>query len=132
MRHHVDHGAGGCHAAAHEYPEDHKAEVAHRGVGDEPVEVVLADGGQTAVDDADHRQDADGGSRPPGRLREDGQQDGDHAVGADLVQDPDEQHGGTRGGLLGGVGKPGVQRHHGGLDGQGGEDTQEYPAAHGR
>ena len=132
MGHHVDHGAVGGHLVADEDPQDHEAEVAHGGVGDEPVEVVLGDGGQAAVDDGDDRQNQDHRGGPAGGLREDRQDQGDHAEGADLVQDADEQHRGAGGGLLSGVGQPGVDRDQGRLDGEGDEEGQEDPVPGGR
>ena len=128
MGDHVDHGAGGGDPAADEDPQHHEAEVADRGVGDESVEVVLADGGQPPVDDPDdgrHEQDRGG---PGGRLGEERQDQGDHAVGADLVQDSDQEDRGARRGLLGGVGQPGVHRDHGGLDGECDHEGHEDPA----
>ena len=53
----------------------------------------------------------------------------DHAVGTDLVQYADQQHGGTRGGLLGGVRQPSVQRHHGGLDDERHQQADEHDGA---
>ena len=129
MGHHVDHGAGRGQTAADEDAQHHEAEVADGGVGDEAVEVVLADGGQAAVDDADRGRHRDRRGGPAGGLGEQRQDQGDHAVGADLVQDADEQHGCARGGLLGRVRQPGVQRDHGGLDGEGDEEGGEDPPA---
>ena len=53
---HVEHGAGAGLGGEGEDADADEAEVRDRGVRDQPLEVVLADREQRAVDDADQRQ----------------------------------------------------------------------------
>ena len=102
--------------------------MADRGERDEPHHVGLADGQQGAVDDRDDGQRDDDRRGPLRGLREELEAEPDHPVGADLVEDADEQHRG-RGACLGrGIRQPGVHRPHRRLDGEGDEEPDEHPA----
>ncbi|MPM49602.1 hypothetical protein SDC9_96332 [bioreactor metagenome] len=129
MVEHVEDRAGDAGGGHREDPHHHEAEVAHRGERHEPHQVALSDRGECAVDDRDQRQHQDERGRPHAGLREQAQAEPQHAEGADLVQHRHHQGGaaGVRG--LGGVGQPGVHRHHRRLDGERDEETGEQPLA---
>ena len=61
-------------------------------------------------------------------LREELEAEPDHPVGADLVEDADEQHRGRGTGLGRGIRQPRVHRPHRRLDGEGDEEPDEHPA----
>ena len=125
---HVEDRAGAAGRAEHEDAQHDEAEVRERREADQAQDVVLADGDQRAVDDRDQREHDHDRRRP---LRGVGQQpeaEPQHAEGADLVEDADQQHRGAGGRLLGGVGQPGVDREHRRLDREGDEEADEQPA----
>jgi hypothetical protein len=92
--------------------------VRHRGVGHQPLEVLLAHGEQRAVEDAEHAQRDDVRPEDARGLREQRQAVAQEAEGADLVEDADEQHGAADRRLGTGVRQPGVEREQRRLDGE--------------
>ena len=94
---------------------------------DQPQHVVLADGDQGAVDDRDQRQGDDERGGPLRRVGEQPEAVAQHRVGADLVEDADQQHAGAGRGLPGGVGQPGVHREQRRLDREREEEAREQP-----
>ena len=110
--------------------QEHVAHVAHRAVGDQPLEVFLGHGGEGPID---HAHDADDGHHPGQmvvqRRRQDREADAEHAVAAHLQQHPGQDHGNGRGGLDVGVGQPRVHRHGGQLDHEPDEQEDEGPPA---
>ena len=70
--------------------QDDEAEVRHRGVGHEPLHVVLGIGDEGAVDDADDAEDPEPGRVVHGRLGEERQGEAQEAVHAELQQDAGE------------------------------------------
>ena len=71
------------------------------------------------------------GVGPLAGLGEQLQAEANHPVGADLVQDADQQHGSGRTSLGRRIRQPGVNRPHRGLDGEGEEEAEEHQAASG-
>ena len=69
-----------------------------------------------------------GGRGPLAGLREQLEAEAEHREGADLVDDRRDEHGDRGGGLLHGVGQPGVQRPQRRLHREGEEETEEQPA----
>ena len=107
-------------------PERDEPEVGHRGVGDEPHHVRLADRQQRAVDHRDDAEHGDVGREGLARVGEELQAVADHPEGADLVED------GRRGAPPSpgvdsrrGVGEPGVHGPHRSLDGERREEAEE-------
>ncbi len=109
--------------------EHHEAEVRDGGVGDELLEVRLHHRDQTAVDDPDQRQHHDDELHGliQGDRREERQREPEEPVGPHLQQDAGEDHGPRRRRLHVRVGKPGVQREQGHLDGEREEEGPEQP-----
>ena len=114
-------------AVPREQPQHDEAQVAHRRVGDQLLEIGLHHGHQRAIDDADDRQQQEhrqGGLR---RLREERNRETHEAVAAHLEQDGGQNHR-TRGRRLDvRVRQPGVQRPHRHLDGEGEREGREIP-----
>ena len=110
-----------------EHPQHHEAEVAHRRVGDELLHVLLHEGHERGVDDADDREGHHPRHRLEGRLGQEGQREADEAVGPHLQEDAGQDHGARGGGLDVGVGEPGVEREHRHLDREAQEEGEEDP-----
>ena len=124
---HVEDRAGRALAGEHEDAQHDEAEVAQRGQTDQAQDVVLADGDQRAVHDRDQRQRDHDRRRPLRGVGEQPEAVAQHRVGADLVEDADQQHARAGGGLLGRVGQPGVHREQRRLDREGEEEAREQP-----
>ena len=124
---HLEDAAGHAQGRQAEQAQHHEAQVADRGVGHQLLDVRLHHGHQGAVDDADHRQDADRRGEGRHALGEQRHGEAQHAVGAHLQQHAGQDHraGGRR--LDVGVGQPGVQRKDRHLDGEGQEEGREEP-----
>ena len=104
-----------------------EAHMRHRGIGDQLLHVLLRERHQRGVDDGHDAEGVDERREEDRSLGEHGQREAQEAVGAEL-----QQHGGkhdrTRGRRLDmGVGQPRVQRPHGQLDREGGEERQPQP-----
>ena len=113
--------------------EHHEAHVGHRRERDQAFHVALRETTQRAVDDADHRQQADPRRPRLRRARQDRERDADEAVGAELQHDRGQQHRAHRRRLGVGVGQPGVEREHRHLDREAEEhaaEDQELRAVH--
>ena len=112
-------------------PEQHVAHVADARVGDQALQVLLAQREQRAVDDADRRRASRARCRSPRRVC--GMivtQDAQDAVAAHLQQHAGEDHGDGRRRVGVRVGQPRVQREHRQLHGEGDEDeAEDHPAA---
>ncbi len=107
--------------------QHHEAQVAHRRVGHQFLEVFLSIGDHRAVNDADNRQHRDGHRVFHRRLGEERQVEAQEAVSAHLQQDA-RQNDRTGGGRFHmGVGQPRVQRPHGHFDGKGQRKGEEQP-----
>ncbi len=104
--------------------DQHEAHVRDRGVRDQALDVVLGEGHERAVDDADaaqphrHRREAGRG------LREQRQAEAHQAVGGGLEQDSGEVHRARGRRLRMRVRQPGVERHHRQLDHERHEEAQ--------
>ncbi len=99
-----------------EHAQDDEAHVAHRAVGDQPLDVGLRQCRERAVDDADHREGrraAGTGTAPERRHRHVEPQ---QAVAADLQQHARQQDRARRRRLDVGQRQPGVEREHRHLD----------------
>ena len=103
--------------------EHHEAHVCDRGERDQALHISLRETTQGAVDDADHRQEADPGCPVCRGLREHGQRDADEPVRTELQEDRRQQDRTHRGRLGMCVGKPGVEREHRDLD----REPEEQP-----
>ena len=105
--------------------------MAHRGVGDQLLDVGLDHGHEGAVDDTDHRQDhhdpADG--RAERHLRKQRHREPEEAVGPDLEHHGGQQHA-ARGRCLDvGIRQPGVERKDRHLDREGDRERREEPGS---
>jgi hypothetical protein len=109
--------------------EHHEAQMAHRAVGDELLEVGLHERDERAVHDADDRQHQYHRShrRVHGRRREERYGEPEEAEGAELQHDggKHDRTGGRR--LDVRIGQPGVQREHRHLHREGEEEGAEEP-----
>ena len=108
--------------------EDDEAEVGHRGVGHQPLQVLLHGRHHGAVGDADHPEGHQCGGEPVGRLGEEEDAEAQEAVAAQLQQDAGQDHRAGGGGLGVGVGQPRVHREERHLDGEGHGEAEEQPA----
>ncbi len=122
---HLQHGALEALLLEDEDAQRHEAHVADRRVGDELLEVGLDQGHDRAIDDGDERQHDDGHREGLRGVREERQREADEAVGAQLEQHAGQDHRAGRRRLHVRVGQPGVEGHHGHLDGEGQEEGQE-------
>ena len=104
-----------------------EAHVAHAGVGDQLLEVLLLERHERAVDDRDHGEAHDPRDERDGGVREERQAEAQHAVAAHLEQDAGQDDGAGRRRLDVRVGEPGVHREHRHLDGEGHEEGEERP-----
>ncbi len=112
-----------CRQTQHKVPH-----VAHRGVGNKPLEVPLGHTHQGTVDDAEHGQDRDNGYIPAKVLElrgKDGQGDAHHAKAAQLEQHACQDDAAGRGRCRVRVGQPGMEREQGHLDGKGDKERPE-------
>ena len=99
-------------------PEHDKAHVGDTGVGDELLHVFLYEAHQGAEDNSDDRQDGDPGSGLERGLGKERDREADEAVDAELEEHPGQDDAAGGGGLGVGIGKPGVYREEGDLDGE--------------
>ena len=95
--------------------------MAEGGEGGEALEVVLDQGDQRAVDDADGTEGDHQGSDAVGLVGEDAEGEAQDGVEAELAG---EHHDGGGGGFADGVGEPAVQREDGDLDREGDEEGE--------
>src|SRR5690242_9569421 len=100
MGDHLDDCAGETREVEGHESEQDEAHVADGGVADDELEVALHEGDERAVDDADDGED--GEEVAPGSPRSEAQWekchgDAEAAVGAELHDDPGEEHGGGGG-----------------------------------
>ena len=107
--------------------EHHEAEVRHRRVGDQLLQVGLHQRDEGAVDDADHREDAHERREAHRRVREERDGEPEEAVAAHLQQHAGQDHRARGRGLDVRVGQPGVERPHRHLDREGEGAGQEEP-----
>ena len=124
---HVEHRARERLRGEGEDPQRDEAEVGDRGVGDEPLHVLLPDREQRPVQDADHREHQYQRREPLAGQREQRQAVAQEAERADLVEHADQQHARSDRRLGTGVGQPGVQRHQRRLDRERDEEPEEQP-----
>ncbi len=103
----------------------HKAQMADGRVGHELLHVLLGEGDDRAVDDADDGQHGDERRVLVCRLGEEGQVEADQTIGAHLQQHAGQDDGAGRRRFGVGVGQPGVEGKDRHLDGEGQEETQE-------
>ena len=106
--------------------EHHEAHVRDRRERDEAFHVALREATERAVDDADHREQADPRRPRLRRARQHRERDADEAVGAELQHDRGQQHRADRRRFGVGVGQPGVEREHRHLD----REAEEHAAEH--
>jgi hypothetical protein len=129
---HIEGGADLALAGHRENAQGDQPEVGHRGIGDQPFQVSLADGHDRAVQDPDHGERDDQGREVVRRRREQLQAVADHAERADLIQHPDQQHRRARLGGGGRIGQPGMERPQRRLDRERDEEAEEHPLLRGR
>ena len=109
--------------------EHDEAEVGHRRVGDQPLEVLLHRGHDRGVDDADHPEGDHEGGEVDRRFGEQVEAEAQEPVGPELQHDAGQDHRARRRGLGVGVGQPGVEREQRRLDREGQGEGQEDPSA---
>ena len=102
-------------------PRMTKLTCAEGGVGGEALEVLLDEGEQRAVDDADGSEGDEQRGDVAGLLGEDAEGEAQDGVEAEFAG---EDHDGGGGGFGDGVGEPAVQREDGDLDGEGHEEGE--------
>ena len=125
MVHHLQDATGDRLLRERERAQHHEAEVRHRRVRDEPLDVGLDQRADRPVDDPDHGQDRDEGREVPRGLGEQRQVEPDQTVRPDLQQDR-RQEDGTGGGRLGVcIGQPGVEGDERHLHREGHEEREE-------
>ena len=125
MRKHLEHGSGDGRRIGGGETEEHEAHVAHARVADDEFKIVLHEGDEASVENADDGEGGDG-RLPKGET--DGEErhgDTEATVGAEFHDDTGEEHrgGGGRGDVTGG--RPRMERKHTGEDGEAGEDEGE-------
>lgn len=117
----IDDGSGDALAVGEADAEDHVADVADQGEGEQPLQVGLGDGAEDADDHRGQRDDQEQVAQPVA-----GEEQGlraEHAVDADLGEQAGEDGGDGGGRRRIGVGQPGGDREDGGLDA---EDGQQH------
>ncbi len=107
--------------------EHDEAEVGHRRVGDQALEVALHGRHHGPVDDADDPERHHQGSEVGGGLGEEVQPEAEEPVGPQLEHHPGQDDRAGSRGLGMSVGQPGVEREHRDLDGEGHGEGQEQP-----
>ena len=122
---HLQCGAVHAHLAKRRNPEQHVAHVAHAGVGDEALEVFLAQREHRAVEDADRGESCEPDAVLVRLVRHQRHADAQHAVATHLQQDASEDDRDGRRRVRVRIGEPGVQREHRQLHGEGNEDEPE-------
>ncbi len=105
--------------------EDDEAEVAHRGVRHEALQVGLHGGDERAVDDADNRERADVRRHLVRCFRKQRHAEAQDSVRAELQHHAREDYGARRGRFSVRVGQPGVQREERHFDREGEEERAE-------
>ena len=122
---HLEHAAGDPLGAEGEEAEHDEGHVDDRRVGDQPLEVLLHDRDDGAVDDADRGQGEQGRGQVDGAPGKHEEAEAQQPVGAELEEDAGQDHrpGGRRLGV--GVGQPAVERDQRDLDREGHGDTAE-------
>ena len=113
--------------APHAQSEHHVAHVAHRTVGHHPLEVLLGERREGAVDHGDHAEPAHQPGERQAGPRADRVADPEDAVATELEQHAGQDHRDRRRCLDMGVGQPGVHRHHRHLDDEADQEQQEGP-----
>ncbi|MEZ4336063.1 MAG: hypothetical protein R3B82_05500 [Sandaracinaceae bacterium] len=126
VREHLVDGAVPARRVERRRAEHDHAHVAHRRVGDDVLEVLLAHRRERAVDDVDHRDRADDRRPGHGALGEHHHADAHHAEGAELHQHARVEHRdrGRRRGVA--VRRPGVEREDAGEGAEAEPEQREH------
>ena len=113
--------------APHADAQQHVAHVAHRTVGDQPLEILLGQRRQRSVHHAHRAEPADQPGQLVAGVGTDRVADADHAVSAHLQQHAGQDHRDRRRRLDVGIGQPRMQRHRRQLDDEPDQQQQERP-----
>ncbi len=124
---HLEHTALDALAGEGEGAQGDEAEVGDRGVGDEPLDVLLHRGHHGAVEDADDAEGDEHGGEEVRRVGEQVEPEAHEAVRAQLEHHAGQDHRAGGGGLGVGVGQPGVQREQRHLDREREREGEEDP-----
>ena len=108
-------------------PDQDEPHVADARVGDEPLQIGLAEGEDGAVDHPDDAQRDGDWSKAGGGLAEQRQHETEQTVGAGLQQQAREDDAARRRRFGVRVGQPRVHRHDGQLHGERAEEAQHQP-----
>ena len=125
--HHLEGRAGDPLRVQREDAEHDEAQVRHRRIGDERLEILLHQRDHRAVQDADERQRRDPRHEGVGRGREERQAEAHEAVGAHLQEHRGQDHRAAGGRRHVRIGQPGVEREERHLDGEGQGERREEP-----
>ena len=126
---HLVDGARDSRLVQRRHPEHHDSHVGHRGVRDQVLDVLLPAGAQSAVNDVDHRDEADEPRELMRGLGKEPEADTQDAVRAQLHQDARVHHrpGGGRRGVP--VRRPGMEGPDAGQNAETDVEEQEERAA---
>ena len=122
---HLERRAGQPHLAHRRDTQQHVPHVAHAGIGDETLQVLLPQGEDGAVDNAHRRQRGQPHRVVLGGVRQDAHQDTQHSIAAHLQQHPGQDHAHRRRRVGVGVRQPGMERHDWQLDREAGKDEEK-------
>ena len=124
---HVGDGAGDAGVVECEEAKDAEAKVGHGGVGDELLDVGLDPADEASVEDADDAERGDDGCELDHCSGDEGEDEAEHAVRAELQEDARQDDRAGRGGFRVGEWEPGVDGEEGDLDGEAREEREQEP-----
>ena len=126
--HHLQNRAADGLRVGHGQAQHNEAHVRNRAVGHQALDILLFQGHQGTVDDADQGEHDQQGCIAGEGLGEEWHDQAQQAVGTHLEQDPGQDDGAGRRCLDMGVGQPGVERKQRDLDrkGQGKRQEAQY------